>query len=158
HGGGQRSCRPLADSRAFLCNLFPFHPASACQDCSRLADLSQNSGHHRRLTMRPSARSVLSLLLLFLVTGLPWAVQAQTNSGTVSGSVTDPTGAVVPGAVVTIENPVSGYSRRAVSDSSGSFRFTNLPFNPYPLTVSANGFGSAAQDADVRSVIPINVN
>ncbi|MGC2400233.1 MAG: TonB-dependent receptor [Acidobacteriaceae bacterium] len=108
--------------------------------------------------MRTSTRSVLSLLLLFLFSAMPWAVQAQTNSGSLSGTVTDPSGAVVPGATITIANPVSGYSRTATTDSAGSFRFTNLPFNPYHLIVSASGFGSTAQDADVRSVVPINIS
>jgi Carboxypeptidase regulatory-like domain/TonB-dependent Receptor Plug Domain len=108
--------------------------------------------------MRTPARSILSMLLLFPFFAMTWAVQAQTNSGSLSGIVTDPSGAVVPGATITLANPVSGYSRKTETDSAGSFRFTNLPFNPYHLTVTASGFGSAAQDADVRSSIPMNVH
>ena len=47
------------------------------------------------------------------------------------GTVTDATGAIVPGATVSIENPVSGYSRVTTTDSSGHYQFTNLPLNPY---------------------------
>ena len=71
--------------------------------------------------------------------------------------MTDPSGAVVPGATVTVENPVSGYLRTAKTDGAGRFQFSNLPFNPYHLTAAASGFGGVAQDADVRSVIPVNV-
>ena len=60
-------------------------------------------------------------------------LHAQSNSGSISGTVTDPSGAVVPGATVTVENPVSGYLRTAKTDSAGRYQFSNLPFNPYHL-------------------------
>ena len=82
---------------------------------------------------------------------------AQTNSGSVTGTVTDPTGAIIPGATVTIQNPVSGLMRTANTDSSGQFQFNNLPFNPYHLTVAATGFSSVAQDANVESSVPISL-
>ena len=61
--------------------------------------------------MRMPTRSILSFVLVFLFSAMFWTVQAQSNSGSISGTVTDPSGAVVPGATVTIENPVSGYLR-----------------------------------------------
>ncbi len=108
--------------------------------------------------MRMPTRSILSFLLVFVFSAMFPTVQAQSNSGSISGTVTDPSGAVVPGATVTIENPVSGYLRTAKTDSTGRYQFSNLPFNPYHLTATATGFGSVAQDADVRSAIPVNVN
>src|SRR6202453_3524004 len=107
--------------------------------------------------MRTPTRSILSLLLVFVFSAMFSAVQAQSNSGSISGAVTDPSGAVVPGATVTVENPVSGYLRTAKTDSTGRFQFSNLPFNPYHLTAAAKGFGGVAQDADVRSAIPVNL-
>src|SRR4029077_505343 len=80
------------------------------------------------------------------------------NSGTISGVVKDPSGAVVAGAAVTIHNPVSGYDRKTNTDSAGSFTFSNIPLNPYHLSVEATGFGTYAQDADVRSSVPVSVN
>ena len=71
--------------------------------------------------------------------------------------VTDPTGAVVPGATVEIHNPVSQYTRSTTTDSTGQFSFTNIPFNPYHLTVTATGFGQYSQDVDVRSAVPLNL-
>ncbi len=65
---------------------------------------------------------------------------------------------MVPGATVTITNPVSGYTRTATSDASGNYQFTNVPFNPYHLTVTATGFASFVQDVDVRSGVPVKVN
>ena len=108
--------------------------------------------------MRMPTRSILSFLLVFVFSAMFWKVQAQSNSGSISGTVTDPSGAVVPGAAVTIENPVSGYARTVETDGSGRYQFGNLPFNPYHRSVVAKGFGGVAQDADVRSTIPVNVN
>src|ERR1700690_3951856 len=84
--------------------------------------------------------------------------QSAGSSGTVYGTVTDVTGAIVPAAAVSIENPVSGYSRHTTTDNSGRYQFTNLPLNPYHLTISAPSFSTISQDTDVRSTVPITVN
>ncbi|WP_353062722.1 TonB-dependent receptor [Tunturiibacter psychrotolerans] len=83
--------------------------------------------------------------------------QSAGNAGTVAGTVTDATGAIVPGATVSIENPVSGYSRVTTTDGSGHYQFTNLPLNPYHVVVSLTGFASSTQDIQVRSFVPIAV-
>ncbi len=83
-------------------------------------------------------------------------LQAQSgNSGAINGTVADSTGAIIPGATVSITNPVSGYNKNITSDSAGHFQFTNLPLNPYHLTVSAAGFSVFTQDVEVRSSVPI---
>jgi carboxypeptidase family protein/TonB-dependent receptor-like protein len=82
---------------------------------------------------------------------------AQSNSGLVQGTVTDPSNAAVPGATVRLENPVSGYMNQTMTDTNGSFRIPNIPFNPYHLTVTAQGFATLATDVDVRSTVPITV-
>ncbi len=82
---------------------------------------------------------------------------AQSNSGVLTGVVTDPAGAVVAGATVTVQNPVSGLLRTIKSDSSGHFQFTNLPFNSYHLTAEATGFAPVAEDAAVQSTIPVDL-
>jgi hypothetical protein len=87
----------------------------------------------------------------------PGALYAQSNSGSIQGTVTDSTGAMLPGASVTLGNPVSGYSRSVVTDSTGRYAFTNLPFNPYHLVISASGFAAVSQDADVRSTVPVAI-
>ncbi|MGD0304970.1 MAG: TonB-dependent receptor [Candidatus Acidiferrales bacterium] len=79
------------------------------------------------------------------------------NSANVQGTVTDPSGAVVASATVDIHNPVSGYERTTTTDSAGSFNFPNVPFNPYHLSVTADGFSPLAQDIDVRSSVPVSV-
>jgi hypothetical protein len=79
------------------------------------------------------------------------------NFGTVHGSVTDPTGAVIAGATVDIQNPVSHFSRQTKTDTSGNFEFSNIPYNNYHVTASARGFSSAAQDVDVRSTVVVEM-
>ena len=82
---------------------------------------------------------------------------AQSTSGFVSGTVNDPTGGVIPNATVVLENPVSGYSRTVQTDVTGQFRFFNLPFNPYRVTVTSKPFGVSSQEVDVESGLPINL-
>jgi hypothetical protein len=112
--------------------------------------------------MRISARAVLffsSLAFVVVLFLLCYQASAQTsNSGTIQGVVTDQTNAVVPGAKVEIHNPVSGYSRTVTTDSAGRFSLSNVPFNPYHLTVAGKGFAPHSQDVDVRSVVPVAVN
>jgi hypothetical protein len=76
------------------------------------------------------------------------------NSGSIEGIVKDPSGGAIPGATVQITNVVSGLSRTTTTAADGSFRFTNVPFNPYHLSVDAPGFAKFSQDVDVRSGVP----
>jgi hypothetical protein len=78
------------------------------------------------------------------------------TSGSIQGVVSDPSGGVVANATVEIDNVVSGFSRKVTTGSDGAFKFTNVPFNPYHLSVTASGFETFAQDFDVRSSVPIN--
>ncbi len=78
-------------------------------------------------------------------------VRAQGTSGSVSGTVTDTTGAVIPGATVTVLGPVSGFRGTTQTDAAGQYRVANLAFNRYHVAVSGPGFKASAQDAAVRS-------
>jgi hypothetical protein len=93
---------------------------------------------------------ILSLSLAFFLGALPGQAQ---QSGTIEGVVKDPSGLAVPNAIVEIHNPVSHFDQRATTDGEGKFRFTNVPFNPYHLQVTAPGFGTYAQDVEVRSLV-----
>ena len=85
-----------------------------------------------------SVSAVVSIFLLAVSFFTPLAVgQSIGNSGSIEGSVTDPTGAVIPKATVEIRHPVSGFDRTGSTDSAGKFAFTDVPFNPYHLTVVA---------------------
>ena len=80
------------------------------------------------------------------------------NSGTVTGQVNDPSGAVIAGATVRLTNAVTGYEQSAVADSNGTFRFNSVPVNKYHLVISAPGFAVAQQDLDVRNSVPVIAN
>ena len=92
-----------------------------------------------------------------IIFSLTLSVSVCAQSGGVTGTVVDPTGAVVANATVEMRNPVSGYGRATQTDSLGKFSIPNVPFNPYHLTVTGQGFNSYAQDIDVRSVVPVDV-
>jgi hypothetical protein len=111
--------------------------------------------------MRISMKTVLffsSLIFAGIVFFSCVQASAQTSSGTLQGVITDPTNAVVPGASVEIHNPVSGYDRTVLTDGAGRFTISNIPFNPYHLTVSVKGFSPYTQDVDIRSVVPTSLN
>jgi len=80
------------------------------------------------------------------------------NSGTVAGTVTDPSSAVVRSAKVQLRNSLSGYQQTTVTDDTGAYRFTNVPLNPYVLTVAAPGFSTATEQIDVKSSVPVMAN
>src|SRR4051812_34128731 len=104
-------------------------------------------------------RNRFRLSISFLAFALPFALfmvvtertaQAQSafNSGSVTGAVTDQTGALIPGAVVTITNPVSGVTRTQTSDGNGNFAIRDVPFNHYHMTVASTGFDTYTQDIE----------
>src|SRR5437667_9251660 len=90
------------------------------------------------------------LFTMFLVLVLNAHAQSG-SSASIAGTVVDPTGAVVATATVDVRNPVSGFSRIALTDAAGKFVVPNVPFNPYHLTVTGKGFAPYTQDVDVRS-------
>lgn len=98
------------------------------------------------------------ILLLAVAVAAPHAfAQSLGSAGTVTGVVADPNGAVVPGAVVKIENRLTGYNRTVNTDKDGVFRFNDVPPNTYQLTVTANGFSPSQERLEVRSSVPISL-
>ncbi|HEY8712872.1 MAG TPA: carboxypeptidase-like regulatory domain-containing protein, partial [Thermoanaerobaculia bacterium] len=93
--------------------------------------------------MSPSHRAnarALVLLALFGLASIP--VCAQTVTGTMKGTVTDRTGAALPGVTVTIRNAQTGLERIAVTTSGGSFSGPFLPIGVYNVVAELAGFGS----------------
>src|SRR5260370_28974437 len=95
------------------------------------------------------------LLLGFFFAGQP--AFPQSNPGSIEGVVKDPSGGVVANALVELHNPVSRFDQSTTSGAQGEFRFTNVPFNPYHLSVKIKGFQEYVQDVDVRSQVPTNI-
>ena len=90
------------------------------------------------------------VLLTMLLT---WNVAAQQITGSIRGTVSDPTGAVVQGATVTAKQVETGLARTATSDRSGNYLLVELPVGHYSLEVAAKGFQKYLQEG-----ISLNVN
>jgi hypothetical protein len=100
--------------------------------------------------------ALVILSSIFLIA--PFEARGQAlNAGTVSGVVVDPNSAVVPNAVVTIFNSITGYKRSANTETDGSFRFNDVPPNNYQVSVTATGFAPATQSLTVRTSVPITL-
>ena len=91
--------------------------------------------------------SVAALLLMLL----PFRVQAQTDTGSIAGTVTDTTGAVIPGANVLATSMDNGLKLSAVSDATGGFTILAVPRGDYTVTASAQGFKN--QSASVTVIV-----
>src|SRR5262245_26132038 len=87
--------------------------------------------------MKHAARTILFLVFLSLLSSA--IVFAQSDLGTISGYVKDPSGATVSGAKVTLRNQ-SGLERQTTTNDSGFYTVTNLPRGLYTLVVEAPGF------------------
>ena len=83
----------------------------------------------------------VSALCVYLV--VPSLALAQADTGRISGTVTDTTGAVVPGASVTVMNDETHLEAKATTDSSGYYLVVNLPVGTYSVMVEAKGFRRA---------------
>src|SRR5205085_2082733 len=89
-------------------------------------------------------------LVLVLVLTACISLQAQTTgTGTVAGTVTDATGAVVPGVQITATQTATGASRSTTTDAQGYYVFTFLPIGEYEIKASKAGFATI----DRKSVI-----
>ena len=101
-------------------------------DCTRERE-------RRIWTPRTSSIQSLSVCLLFVLSSL--AAYAQSAStGALTGTVTDPTGAVLRNAQIALRNIGTGETRGAITDQGGSYHLSLLPPGKYELTVEATGF------------------
>jgi Carboxypeptidase regulatory-like domain/TonB dependent receptor-like, beta-barrel len=83
---------------------------------------------------------LVCLAIGVMVMGHPARVSAQVLYGSIVGTLSDQTGAVVPKAVVTVTNTATGLSRRATTDDVGYYSIPNLLEGIYDLSISASGF------------------
>ncbi len=88
--------------------------------------------------IRPRMNAFLALICL--VSALSVASHAQTVTGTLSGTVADASGAVVPGAKVSAKSTETGFTREVATNAEGSFQMPFLPLGLYDVTAEAQGF------------------
>ena len=90
-------------------------------------------------------RKLTKIIVLLLVLGFGQNLAAQTITGRISGTVTDSTGAAVPGVTVKITNEATQQARTSMTDPNGFYVATNLPVGNYTLTVEHQGFKKTAK-------------
>jgi hypothetical protein len=101
----------------------------------------------------------LALVLLSLLLALAPAY-GQAISGDVTGAVTDPSGAVIPGVSLTIQNDQTGVKATTLSDANGVYRFLNLTIGTYTLKATAQGFGATTKSGlriDLNNTLTTNI-
>ena len=87
--------------------------------------------------------SRLRLAMLIAAVLLPALAFAQFDAATVLGTVRDSSGAVVPGATVTLKNVATGITATAVSDENGNYQFLNVRIGTYNARAELQGFSAA---------------
>lgn len=107
---------------------------------------------NRDLNPRHILFPMLLIVTLFVTLSAPEA-RAQTTTGSIYGSVSDPTGGVIPHASVTATNAATGSTHKAASDGSGNYIFPALDPGTYNIKAEANGFTTVIQKS-----IALNAN
>jgi hypothetical protein len=102
---------------------------------------------------RIGAFAVVLLFSLFTIASF-----AQNATTSLRGVVKDPTGAVVPGATITLSNGATGQTLKAVSGTGGEYQLLQIPPATYAIVVVAPGFGSQSKTAELLVNQPATIN
>jgi hypothetical protein len=104
------------------------------------------------------SRSIALRALLLLVALPSFALAQAAGTASIQGTVTDQTGAAVPGASVTFKGTATGVTRLVTTDGAGVYAMPNVAVGPYSLTVTASGFQTFTQTGvlEVGSAISID--
>jgi Carboxypeptidase regulatory-like domain/TonB-dependent Receptor Plug Domain len=100
--------------------------------------------------------SIIAMLLAF-----PAAILCQSDVGTITGFVRDPTGAVVPNITVEIRNEATGNERKTTTNQDGLYSVTNIPSGLYTVTAEATGFKKFVADhnkLDPNATARVDIN
>src|SRR4030095_11626708 len=97
---------------------------------------------------------IWELLLLGLLSGTLWAQ----STATLSGPVTDPSGAAVVDATVTLSNALTGFERKLATDQEGSFSLVNIPLQSYTIAIHKAGFLTESRPVILRSNVPLDIS
>ncbi|MFN7962214.1 MAG: TonB-dependent receptor [Thermoanaerobaculia bacterium] len=104
-----------------------------------------------RKVVRDWRRLGTALALALLIPGVALA-QAQATGGSIEGTVTDASGAVLPGVSVTVKSPATGLSRDVVTDEKGRYRAPLLPVGTYEVTAALEGFNTVRREGLVLTL------
>jgi hypothetical protein len=101
------------------------------------------------------SKIILSFLLIF---SLSAPLVAQVSTGTIAGTVTDPQGAVVANATVTVTNKMTGLTRVVNTGNDGIYSVASLPAGNYEVKIDATGFATSVTTADVATGQTTTIN
>jgi len=97
-------------------------------------------------------RQIALVAAVLALLGMAGFASAQTATGQISGTVKDSTGAVVPGATVTVNSESTGLTRTATTNAAGDYVFALLPPGAYSVQAELQGF-SVARQSDIRLLV-----
>ena len=111
------------------------------------------------MALSPRPRLLLAAVfsIIFAGANIATCTQATGTGGSILGVVTDPSGALVPGAQIVLSNGVTAYNQQEKSGTDGGFRIANIPPNNYLLQVTSPGLKNYQQTIDVRTSVPIQL-
>ena len=102
---------------------------------------------------------IRTLVLSLLMLAIPLAAHAQQYSGTITGTVSDPSGAAVPAAAVTATNTGTGSSYKAMTSDAGLYVFAQLPVGTYQLSIKKDSFKEfVAKNVEVHTSTTTDVS
>jgi hypothetical protein len=105
--------------------------------------------------MNPCRRA---LALLFFMTGFCAAAWSQASFTSLRGTITDSSGAVIPGATVSIVDKATSLTSSQTANGSGEYQFQQLVPGTYVITANGSGFGSQSKQADLLVNQPATIN
>src|SRR5215471_4390255 len=124
-----------------MCQILTLYLTSPCA-CDRvpaeLKTVFQRIQGKWGQTMRRLTFAIAFVLCLSLL--IPIAAFSQTANGTITGTVTDASGAVIPGVTLEVKNTDTGVVFQTISTETGTYFAPNLPVGPYSITASLSGF------------------
>ena len=92
--------------------------------------------------------TMLIVLMIIMSAGVQFAY-SQAETGQITGTVTDPSGAIIPNAKITAKSTTTGAERQTTSSSSGTYTIPNLQPGRYSVNVEAQGFSAVQHMANV---------
>ncbi len=95
---------------------------------------------------------IAEVLILMLLIAAPYPGFSQTTGASLTGQVTDPVGAALPNATVSVKNVGTNLTDQSASDAQGVYRVSPLPPGTYTLTVTASGFSTYVQQGIVLTI------
>ena len=96
--------------------------------------------------------------VVFLLAGFASSAFSQSASTSLRGVIKDPSGAVVPGATISVSSAATGFKTAATSNGAGEYAFPQIPPATYAITVAATGFGNQTKSAELLVNQPATID